>query len=215
MVDKKIISERLFASERDLLPPACGLIAGVDEAGRGALFGPVVAAAVIMPKTIEAGWREEVRDSKKLSPTIRETLFDYIMDAGIAVGIGSASNEIIDRQGIVKATYLAMKSAIEMLKTHPQFLLIDYLSIPDFPIPQKGITNGDNLCFSIACASIIAKVTRDRMIVQMDREFPGYGRVRHKGYGTKEHIDCLRRLGPCPVHRKTFRPISEMVNRLI
>ena len=204
-----------FAEEELIREKGYTLIAGVDEAGRGALFGPVVAGAVIMPETIEEKWREQVRDSKQLSPATREKLFDYIMARGIAVGTGSASNEVIDRYGIVKATYLAMKSAIEALSTHPDFVLIDYLTLPDFPIPQKGITNGDRLCFSIACASIIAKVTRDRMITRMDREFPGYGLSGHKGYGTRKHLDYLRRLGPCPAHRKTFRPVREIAERLI
>jgi ribonuclease HII len=203
-----------FAEEELIRAEGYALIAGVDEAGRGALFGPVVAAAVIMPNMIKAEWREKVRDSKQLSPATREMLFGYIMDTGIAVGTGSASNKIIERQGIAKATYLAMKSAIEMLTTRPQFLLIDYFTLPDFPIPQKGITNGDSLCFTIACASIIAKVTRDRMIVRMDRDYPGYGLARHKGYGTREHLECLRRLGPCSAHRRTFRPVSDIANGL-
>ena len=187
----------------------------MDEAGRGALIGPVVAAAVIMPGTVKAGWREKVRDSKQLSPATRELLYDYIMDTGIAVGTGQASHEIIDRQGIVRATYIAMKTAIETLEKQPQFVLIDYLKLPGIGIPQKGITNGDSLCFSIACASIIAKVNRDRMIIEMDSVYPGYGLARHKGYGTKEHLECLHRLGPCPAHRRTFRPVSEVMNRLI
>jgi len=204
-----------FAEEKHLRSQGYTLIAGVDEAGRGALIGPVVAAAVIMPKTIMAGWRKKVRDSKQLSPATRELLYKHIVDTGIAVGTGEASHEIIDRQGIVKATCIAMKSAIEMLVIQPQFVLIDYLELPEFSIPQKGITNGDSLCFSISCASIIAKVTRDRLIVQMDTEYPGYGLARHKGYGTKEHLDCLQRMGPCPAHRRTFRPVSEVVNRWI
>jgi ribonuclease HII len=148
-----------FIEEKLIRSQGYTMIAGVDEAGRGALFGPVVAAAVIMPNTIKAGWREKVRDSKQISPATREILFDHIMEAGIAVGTGSASHETIDRQGIVTATFIAMKSAIEMLATKPQFVLIDYLRLPELSIPQKGITNGDSLCFSIACASIIAKVT--------------------------------------------------------
>ena len=204
-----------FVEEKQLRSQGYTLIAGVDEVGRGALIGPVVAAAVIMPKTIKAGWRQKVRDSKQLSPATREMLYEHIIDTGIAVGTGEASHELIDRQGIVKATCIAMKSAIEMLATQPQFVIIDYLKLPEISIPQKGITNGDSLCFSIACASIIAKVTRDRMIVQMDGVYPGYGLAKHKGYGTKEHLDCLQRMGPCPEHRRTFRPVSEVVKRWI
>ena len=204
-----------FAEEKRIRSQGYTIIAGVDEAGRGALFGPVVAAAVIMPKTIKAGWWEKVRDSKQLSPATREMLFEHIMETGIAVGIGAASHETIDRQGIVQATFIAMKSAIEMLAMKPQFVLIDYLKLPELSIPQKGITNGDSLCFSIACASIIAKVTRDHMVMEMDSIYPGYGLARHKGYGTKEHLECLQRLGPCPEHRRTFRPVFEVMNRLV
>jgi ribonuclease HII len=204
-----------FAEEKRLRSQGYTLIAGVDEAGRGALFGPVVAAAVIMPRTIRAGWRDKVRDSKQLSPAVREVLYERILDAGIAVGTGMASHEIIDRCGIVKATYIAMKAAIEMLAREPQFLLIDYYLLPEMPIPQKGVTNGDSLCFSIACASIIAKVTRDRMIIRMDSEYPGYGLARNKGYGTEEHLECLLRLGPCPMHRRSFQPVSDIMRRLI
>ena len=204
-----------FTEEKRLRSQGYTLVAGVDEVGRGALVGPVVAAAVIMPINIKAGWRKKVRDSKQLSPAARDSLYENIMDTGIAVGTGEASQEIIDRQGIVKATYIAMKSAIDMLATQPQFVLIDYLKLPEISIPQKGITNGDSLCFSIACASIIAKVTRDRMIVQMDGVYPGYGMAKHKGYGTKEHLDCLQRMGPCPAHRRTFRPVREVMSRWI
>jgi ribonuclease HII len=202
-----------FAEENRLRAQGYTLIAGVDEVGRGALIGPVVAAAVIMPRRIKGVWREKVRDSKQLSPAARELLYEYIMETGVAVGTGKASHEIIDRYGIVRATYIAMKAAIESLIRQPQFLLIDYVKLPEITIPQKGITNGDSLCFSIACASIIAKVTRDRLLVQMDSEYPGYGLAQHKGYGTREHIDCLRRLGPCPAHRRTFRPVSEVIYR--
>jgi ribonuclease HII len=204
-----------FAEEESLRSKGYTLVAGVDEVGRGALAGPVVAAAVIMPENMESKWCEKVRDSKQLSPSTREMLYDYIIDTGIAVGTGEASHEVIDRLGIVNATYIAMKSAIKMMEKVPQFVLIDYLWLPGIGIPQKGITNGDSLCFSIACASIIAKVTRDRMVMEMDSIYPGYGLVRHKGYGTKEHLECLQRMGPCPAHRRTFKPVFEVINRLI
>ena len=199
-----------FVVERSLRAEGYRLIAGVDEVGRGALMGPVVAAAVILPHNFKARWKSRVRDSKQLSPVIREHLFDCINEIAVSVGIGVSSNDVIDTQGIVKATYLAMKSAIGQLTPEPQYLLIDYMSLPEISLPQKGITNGDSLCFSIACASIVAKVTRDRMIVEMDRIYPGYGLARHKGYGTKEHLACLRRYGPCSMHRRSFRPVREV-----
>ncbi len=182
----------------------------MDEVGRGALIGPVVAAAVILPQNFRAHWKNKVRDSKQLSPAIREYLSDCINEVAVSVGIGVSSSDVIDTQGIVKATYLAMKSAIGQLTPEPQYLLIDYIRLPEISLPQKGIANGDSLCFSIACASIMAKVTRDRMIVEMDRVYPGYGLARHKGYGTKEHLACLRRNGPCSMHRRSFRPVREV-----
>ena len=178
-------------------------------------MGPVVAAAVILPYNFRSRWRSRVRDSKQLRPADREYLFECISEAAISVGTGMESNDIIDSIGIAKSTRLAMMSAINQLMPEPQYLLIDYFRIPEMSLPQKGIVNGDGICFSIACASIIAKVTRDRMVVKMDRDYPGYGFARHKGYGTREHIDCLRRIGPCQVHRRSFRPLREMVGQQI
>jgi ribonuclease HII len=200
-----------FAEERLLEAQGYRLIAGVDEVGRGALVGPVVAAAVVLPHNINTRWRDKVRDSKQLNPAVRELLSDLIREIAISVGIGIIPHQIIDTHGIVKATRLAMKSAVDQLVPQPQYLLIDYLRLPEVPLPQKGITDGDSLCFSIACASIVAKVARDRLMVDYDRDFPGYGMARHKGYGTKEHLACLRRHGPCPVHRRSFRPVREMI----
>jgi len=200
-----------FAEERSLEAQGYRLIAGLDEVGRGALVGPVVAAAVVLPHNINAPWRDKVRESKQLGPAIRELLSDLIHKIAISVGIGIIPHEIIDAHGIIKATRLAMKSAIDQLVPQPQYLLIDYLRLPEVPLPQKGITNGDSLCFSIACASIVAKVARDQLMVELDRDYPGYGLARHKGYGTKEHIVCLQRHGPCPVHRRSFRPVREMI----
>jgi ribonuclease HII len=187
------------------------LIAGIDEVGRGALVGPVMAVAVIMPDNIRAGWRHKVRDSKQLTPAMRESLYENISAAAIAVGIGSMSSEIIDSQGIARATRLAMKAAIEDLQPQPEYLLVDYLKLPEVPLPQKGIVNGDALCFSIACASILAKVTRDRLMAELDAVYPGYGLANHKGYGTREHVACLQRLGPCPIHRRSFQPVKDML----
>jgi len=185
----------------------------VDEVGRGALAGPVVAAAVILPGNIKAHWLERVRDSKLLSPATRELLFDYIRDTAIAVGIGKADHEVIDEYGIIRATRLAMKLAVEQLLPPAQHLLIDYLRLPEVPLPQRGITNGDSLCFSIACASIVAKVTRDRLMVELDGRYPGYGLAQHKGYGTERHLACLHRLGPSSIHRRSFRPLKEMIGQ--
>jgi len=176
-------------------------------------MGPVVAAAVILPDNIKARWRGKVRDSKQLSPGAREYLYDFIKEAAISIGIGSYSNKVIDSIGIARATRLAMIWAIEQLTPQPQYLLIDYVRLPEMSLPQKGITEGDSLCFSIACASIIAKVTRDRLVTAMDKDYPGYGFARHKGYGTREHLECLRKKGPCPLHRRTFSPVSEITGQ--
>jgi ribonuclease HII len=202
-----------LAEEKKLMAQGYRLIAGIDEAGRGALAGPVVAAAVIMPCHIKAPWLNQVRDSKQLSSAKREYLFHNIQETAISVGTGTVPAETIDTQGIVKATRLAMKLAINQLSPPPQSLLIDYMLLPDVSLPQKGITNGDSLCFSIACASIIAKVTRDHFIIQLDSVYPGYRLAKHKGYGTKEHLSCLCQLGPSPIHRQSFRPIKETTKR--
>ncbi len=204
-----------FAEERSLKAQGYRLVAGVDEAGRGALMGPVVAAAVVLPNDLKVRWRDRVRDSKLLNTATREFLFECIMEKAVSVGVGISSNEVIDNIGIIKATRLAMKLAIEQLVPEPQYILIDYMRLPEVSLPQKGITNGDRLCFSIACASIVAKVSRDRMVKEMDISYPGYGFARHKGYGTKEHLACLRSRGPCQIHRRTFRPVREMINQVL
>jgi ribonuclease HII len=176
-------------------------------------MGPVVAAAVIMPENIKARWKSRVRDSKQLSPEVREYLSPFIKETAISFGIGSTPNDIIDTVGIARATCIAMISAIQQLAPQPQFVLIDYVRLHELMIPQKGIIRGDSLCFSIACASIIAKVYRDRMVIEMDGDYPGYGFAGHKGYGTREHIACLREKGPCPLHRRSFRPVSDIIDQ--
>jgi ribonuclease HII len=183
----------------------------VDEAGRGALMGPVVAAAVILPDNIRARWKTKVRDSKQLRPEQREYLYTFIKETAVSVGVGMSSNEVIDVVGIAKATRLAMKAAIEQLHPEPHYILIDYFGLAETSLPNKGVEDGDSLCFSIACASIIAKVTRDRTVIKMDEAYPDYGFAAHKGYGTSKHLECLRRKGPCPLHRRSFRPVSEMI----
>ena len=202
-----------FAEEKILEAQGYQRIAGIDEAGRGALAGPVIAAAVILPCRIDAPWLNQVKDSKQLSPATRELLFHHIHEIAISVGIGMATNEVIDTQGVIKATRLAMKLAIDQLSPPPQSLLIDYMLLPEVTLPQKGITNGDKLCFSIACASIMAKVTRDQLITELDKIYPGYGLAQHKGYGTKEHLACLRQLGPSPIHRQSFKPVKDMIEK--
>jgi len=202
-----------FAEERSLEAQGYQLIAGIDEVGRGALAGPVVAAAVILPCGIDAPWLDQVKDSKLLSPAKRELLFHKIHQIAISIGISLAPPEVIDAQGIIKATRLAMKLAIDRLSPPPESLLIDYMRLPEVPLPQKGITNGDKLCFSIACASIIAKVARDRLMIELDKIYPGYGLAQHKGYGTEKHLSCLRQLGPSPIHRQSFKPVRDIINK--
>ena len=186
-------------------------IAGVDEVGCGALAGPVVAAAVILPSEVIASRLDQVNDSKQLSPGKREVLYGHIYDIAVSIGIGAASHEVIDTQGLTKSRRLAMKLAIDQLSPSPESLLIDYMLLPEVSLPQKGIKNGDRLCLSIACASIIAKVTRDRLMVELDRAYFGYGLAQHKGYGTREHLSCLRRLGSSPVHRQSFQPVQDVL----
>ena len=203
-----------FAEEKMLREQGYRIIAGVDEAGRGALMGPVVAAAVILPEALKAPWKTKVRDSKQLRQVEREYLFDCIEEVSISVGTGHTPNDIIDEVGIAKATRLAMMAAVEQLNPAPQYILIDYFSLPETTLPNRGVEDGDSLCFSIACASIIAKVTRDRLVTVMDEQYPGYGFAGHKGYGTSAHLECLRRRGPCPLHRRSFGPVAEIAGRL-
>jgi ribonuclease HII len=200
-----------LAEEMKLRAQGYQLIAGIDEVGRGALAGPVVAAAVILPFPSDIHWLNQVKDSKKLSGARRQILFGCIGEIAVAVGVGTVCHEVIDGRGILKATRLAMKSAVDKLLPAPESLLIDYICLPEVPLPQKGITNGDELCLSIACASIVAKVTRDRLMVEYDSIYPGYGLANHKGYGTRTHLTNLHRLGPSPIHRRSFQPIKGMI----
>ena len=179
----------------------CEFICGIDEVGRGPLAGPVYAAAVILPKDKEILY---LNDSKKLSEKKREELYDEIMEKAVAVGIGHASWERIDEINIKQATLEAMKQAVEALKVRPDMLLVDAEHIPDIGIRQVGIIKGDARSVSIAAASIIAKVTRDRLMCEYDKEYPGYDFAGNKGYGTAAHIEALKKLGPCEIHRRTF-----------
>jgi len=197
--------------ENELKSQGYELIAGIDEVGRGALAGPVVASAVILPHTAKIPWFELVRDSKELDFKKRESLFDLINKGAIAVGIGIVPPQVIDSINILKATRLAMMQAVEKLPKQPNFLLIDRIGLSQCPIPQRGITRGDKICLSIACASIIAKVTRDCMMEEFDKTYPGYGFARHKGYGTGSHLSCLQKLGPSPIHRLYFAPVKNII----
>jgi len=198
-----------FDEEEKLIARGYRIIAGVDEVGRGPLAGPVVAAAVILPWGKQPSWLSRVRDSKQLTPSQRESIFDRITASRVAYGLGVVSHEVIDKRGIAPATRLAMRYAIEQLSTCPDYLLIDFMQLPAIRIPQKSVVNGDSICLSIAAASIVAKVSRDRLMVELDNQFPGYGLAQHKGYGTPEHLEALQRLGPCPIHRKTFMPVRD------
>jgi ribonuclease HII len=181
-------------------------IAGVDEVGRGPLAGPVVAAAVILPKD---GIGEELYDSKKISSKKREELYKIILSKAMGVGIGTIGQEEIDLLNIFQATLKAMALAIENLPIAPDFILIDGLHGFNLPIPQKPIRKGDQLSNSIAAASILAKVTRDRMMMEYHQKYPQYNFAKHKGYGTKEHRRAIEKFGVCELHRKTFRGVKE------
>jgi len=182
-------------------------VAGVDEAGRGALAGPVVAGAVVADWGLAPSWHGEVRDSKQLTPAKRERLYDLIVDGALAVGIGVVDSTEIDRIGIAAASRRAMYDALAALSVTPGCVLIDWFTLPMLRTRQEGVPGGDARCLSIAAASIVAKVTRDRLMNDLDRLHSGYGFAHHKGYGTETHLRCLRERGVCPVHRLSFRPV--------
>lgn len=208
-----------FEKENSLFAQGLRLVAGVDEAGRGPLAGPVVAAvAVLKPETLADTAKMEklkgINDSKKLTAKKREALFDIIKEELFEVGVGVVDHETIDRVNILQATFLAMKMALGNIKTKPEYLLVDgKFIVPNLSLRQEAVIDGDALVFSIATASIIAKVTRDRLMEEYDRQYPAYGFAKHAGYGTKMHMDALKELGPCPIHRKTFKPISDILKK--
>ena len=185
-----------------------GTLCGIDEVGRGPLAGPVVAGAVILPQDCEILY---LNDSKKLSEKKRELLYDEIMEKAVAVGIGAVSPERIDEINILQATYEAMRIAVSKLSVRPDLLLNDAVTIPQVDIPQVPIIKGDAKSVSIAAASIVAKVTRDRMMVQYEELYPGYEFASNKGYGSARHIAALKEIGPCPIHRRSF--IKNFVNQ--
>jgi ribonuclease HII len=182
-------------------------IAGVDEAGRGPLAGPVVAAAAILPK----GWRlEGLDDSKKIADEARrEELAEAIKRGALAWAVGQAEAEEIDRLNIRRASLLAMQRAVESLGIRPDYVLLDAFTIPECPLPQRGIIKGDSLSLSIAAASVLAKTTRDRLMRELDERYPGYGLAEHKGYPTASHVQAIRDRGVLPIHRRSFAPVRE------
>ncbi len=194
---ERLEAMRVYEHKYDDLEYICG----IDEVGRGPLAGPVVAGAVILPKENNILY---LNDSKKLSPKRREALYDEIMEKALSTGIGISDHKRIDEINILNATYEAMRMAVDNLSVRPDMLLIDAVTLPDEPIPQESIVKGDAKSVSIAAASIIAKVTRDRMMQEYDQTYPGYDFASNKGYGTKSHIKALQELGPCPIHRATF-----------
>jgi ribonuclease HII len=192
---------KMHAYERKFFEEGNQYICGIDEVGRGPLAGPVVAGAVILPKDCDILY---INDSKQLSAKRREELYDIIMKKAIAVGLGYVAHDRIDQINILQATYEAMQTAIQNLSIKPDILLNDAVTIPKVSIRQVPIIKGDAKSISIAAASIIAKVTRDRLMVDYDAVYPGYGFAENKGYGAATHIEALRQLGPTPIHRRSF-----------
>ncbi len=195
--------------ENELYEKGITLIAGVDEVGRGPLIGPVVAAAVILPKGF---YHPGIKDSKKLSEKKREELYKVITENALSIGVGTVSEEVIDEVNIYEATKTAMKEAINSLTIPPEHVLIDAMKL-DLKMPSTSIIKGDALSESIAAASIIAKVTRDHLLMKMDEEYPMYDLKNNKGYGTKKHLEALEKYGACKYHRKSYSPVTKVLNR--
>nr|WP_320015033.1 ribonuclease HII [uncultured Desulfobacter sp.] len=201
------VSADMLAFEKQAMLSGYKVIAGVDEAGRGPLAGPVVSAAVILPENFDV---PGINDSKKLSEKKRETLFPMIQKHAIAFGIGLADHEEIDQINILQASLLSMKRAVEALSVTPNYLLIDGKFTIDCSIDQLSVIKGDALSLSIAAASILAKVARDRIMTDYDLQYPEYGFRRHKGYPTKAHKEAILTHGPCPIHRKSFKGVKDI-----
>ncbi|HFI0237402.1 TPA: ribonuclease HII [Streptococcus suis] len=199
--------EAMLSYEKALYENGVELIAGIDEVGRGPLAGPVVAAAVILPKDCKIRY---LNDSKKIPKSKHEAIYQEVMERAAAVGIGVKDAAVIDQVNIYEATKLAMLEALGNLNQEPEHLLIDAMKL-DTPLPQTSIIKGDANSLSIAAASIVAKVTRDKMMADYDKEFAGYGFAKNAGYGTSEHLEGLNQLGITPIHRKSFEPIKSMV----
>ncbi|MEA1981050.1 MAG: ribonuclease HII [candidate division Zixibacteria bacterium] len=197
--------------EEMLRNKGCQFICGVDEVGRGPLAGPVVAAAVILSEDLEL---DGLDDSKKLSPVRRNKIFEQIINSDTNCAIGIIDNESIDKINILKASLMAMRKAVMDLKNAPDFVIVDgTFPIPKLDYPQFAVVKGDSRCRSIAAASVVAKVTRDRIMEKYDAMYPGFSFSKHKGYPTAEHIEELRREGPCDIHRKSFKPVAEILNQ--
>ncbi len=199
----------LLEYERQLYEQGINLIAGTDEVGRGPLVGPVVASAVILPKNYKL---EGLTDSKKLSEKKRDYYYDVIYKDALAVGIGIVDAKTIDEINILEASRLAMKKAIEDLKIKPEYILSDAMKLDNQDIPYLDIIHGDSLSLSIAAASVIAKVTRDRMMYELDKEYPMYGFAKHKGYPTKMHLESLKKYGVLDNYRFTYKPVKEILD---
>ena len=195
----------LYQYENELYNKGINYIAGVDEVGRGPLIGPVVTACVILPRDFKC---DGLTDSKKLSEKKREEYFDYIMENALSVSVGMMSEKVIDEVNIYEATKLAMYEAINNSKIKPEHVLIDAMKLENLEMPSTSIIKGDAKSISIAAASVIAKVTRDRMMVELDLKYPMYGFKKHKGYPTKQHVEAIEKYGILDNHRKTFKPVS-------
>jgi len=198
--------ERMRRSEVQRWQDGDSLVAGVDEAGRGPLAGPVVAAAVVLPRELSISG---IDDSKRLTAARREELFELIGRDAVGIGVGIVSERVIDEINILRATHRAMREALAGLPAAPDHVLMDGDPVPELGFAQTAINQGDSKSTAIAAASIVAKVTRDRMLVEFDEKYPGYGFARHKGYGTREHISALMRLGPCAIHRRSFHIVLD------
>ena len=205
-VDEDMRLEKMLAYEKELYAQGIDLIAGVDEVGRGPLAGPVVAAAVILPKACKI---PGLNDSKKIPKSKHKEIYEAVLQNAIAIGIGIKDNQVIDQVNIYEATKLAMMEAIGQLEPQPQHLLIDAMRL-DLPISQTSIIKGDANSLSIAAASIVAKVTRDQMMEEFDKEYPGYDFAQNAGYGTAKHLAGLDKLGVTPIHRRSFEPVKSM-----
>ncbi len=192
-------AKSLLTFETQAQEAGCARIAGVDEAGRGPIAGPIVAAAVVLKGPVPG-----IFDSKQLTPAARERLCARLHAEGHEIGVAVLDAELIDEEGIQAANLGAMGEAVSQLQPAPDYLLVDGFKLPDCPIPHQQLLKGDQRSMSIAAASIVAKVTRDRLMVEYDAQYPGYGFARHKGYGTERHLEALRTLGPCPLHRRSF-----------
>ena len=205
-VDEDLRLEKMLAYEKELYTQGIQLIAGVDEVGRGPLAGPVVAAAVILPKSCKI---PGLNDSKKIPKAKHKEIYEAVLQNAIAIGVGVKDTHVIDQVNIYEATKLAMMEAIGQLEPQPQHLLIDAMKL-DLPISQTSIIKGDANSLSIAAASIVAKVTRDQMMEEFDKESPGYDFAKNAGYGTTNHLAGLHRLGVTPIHRRSFEPVKSM-----